>query len=109
MRGGFETDSERDAFEAPEECAARELEEEKQAMNEYGSTDSGASLGDILGDAIKAKASIAKAKEAKAPKEEKAPKEAKAPKEEKAEKPAKAPKKAKAEATTETAPIETAE
>ena len=88
---------------------ARELEEEKQAMNEYGSTDSGASLGDILGDAIKAKASIAKAKEAKAPKEEKAPKEAKAPKEEKAEKPAKAPKKAKAEATTETAPIETAE
>ena len=34
----------------------REVEEEKQAMAEFGSTDSGASLGDILGAAIKAKA-----------------------------------------------------
>jgi small subunit ribosomal protein S1 len=32
---------------------AREVEEEKQAMAEYGSSDSGASLGDILGAAIK--------------------------------------------------------
>ncbi|MCL2469345.1 MAG: 30S ribosomal protein S1 [Alphaproteobacteria bacterium] len=32
---------------------AREIEEEKQAMAEYGSSDSGASLGDILGAAIK--------------------------------------------------------
>jgi len=35
---------------------AREAEEEKKAMKEYGSTDSGASLGDILGAAIKEKA-----------------------------------------------------
>jgi len=34
----------------------REVEEEKQAMAEFGSTDSGASLGDILGAALKAKA-----------------------------------------------------
>jgi len=32
---------------------ARETDEEKQAMAEYGSSDSGASLGDILGAAIK--------------------------------------------------------
>ncbi len=32
---------------------AREVEEEKQAMAEFGSSDSGASLGDILGAAIK--------------------------------------------------------
>jgi small subunit ribosomal protein S1 len=32
---------------------AREVEEEKKAMEEYGSSDSGASLGDILGAAIK--------------------------------------------------------
>jgi small subunit ribosomal protein S1 len=31
---------------------AYEVEEEKQAMAEYGSSDSGASLGDILGAAI---------------------------------------------------------
>jgi small subunit ribosomal protein S1 len=36
---------------------AREVEEEKQAMAEYGSADSGASLGDILGAAIKRKQS----------------------------------------------------
>jgi len=34
---------------------AREVEEEKQAMAEYGSQDSGASLGDILGAAIRAR------------------------------------------------------
>ncbi|HEY7579631.1 MAG TPA: S1 RNA-binding domain-containing protein, partial [Acetobacteraceae bacterium] len=31
----------------------KEVEEEKQAMAEYGSSDSGASLGDILGAAIR--------------------------------------------------------
>lgn len=31
---------------------ARELDEEKQALSEYGSSDSGARLGDILGEAI---------------------------------------------------------
>lgn len=31
----------------------REVEEDKQAINEYGSSDSGASLGDILGAAIR--------------------------------------------------------
>ena len=34
---------------------AMELEEEKKAMKDYGSTDSGASLGDILGAALEAK------------------------------------------------------
>jgi small subunit ribosomal protein S1 len=33
---------------------AHEMAEEKQAMAEYGSSDSGASLGDILGAAIRA-------------------------------------------------------
>lgn len=39
---------------------AREIDEEKEALSEYGSTDSGASLGDILG------AAMTKAKEKKA-------------------------------------------
>jgi small subunit ribosomal protein S1 len=39
---------------------AREIDEEKQAMAEYGSSDSGASLGDILG------AAFTKAREEKA-------------------------------------------
>lgn len=34
---------------------AKELQEQKQALSEYGSTDSGASLGEILGKAIKKK------------------------------------------------------
>jgi small subunit ribosomal protein S1 len=34
---------------------AREVEEEKQAMADYGSADSGASLGDILGEALRKK------------------------------------------------------
>jgi small subunit ribosomal protein S1 len=34
---------------------AREVDEEKKAMAEYGSSDSGASLGDILGAAIRAR------------------------------------------------------
>ena len=46
---------------------AREVEEEKQAMADYGSSDSGASLGDILGAALSKaqKVSEAKAKKAK--------------------------------------------
>ena len=35
---------------------AKEIEEEKEAMAQYGSSDSGASLGDILGAAIREKA-----------------------------------------------------
>ncbi len=35
---------------------AREIDEEKEALSEYGSSDSGASLGDILGAAMKKKA-----------------------------------------------------
>ena len=34
---------------------AREIEEEKLAMAEFGSSDSGASLGDILGAALEKK------------------------------------------------------
>ena len=34
---------------------AKEVEEEKEAMAEYGSSDAGASLGDILGEALKSK------------------------------------------------------
>jgi len=34
---------------------AKEIEEEKQAMQDYGSSDSGASLGDILGAALQSK------------------------------------------------------
>ena len=34
---------------------ARQLHEEKDAVEQYGSSDSGASLGDILGEALKAK------------------------------------------------------
>lgn len=37
---------------------AREIDEDKQAMAEYGSSDSGASLGDILGAALKRKTSV---------------------------------------------------
>jgi small subunit ribosomal protein S1 len=75
---------------------AMQIAEEKQAVAQYGSSDSGASLGDILGAALK---EAAAAQPAKAEKPAKADKPAKA---EKAEKPAKAekaekPSKAKAE------------
>ncbi len=46
---------------------AREIEEDKQAMEEFGSTESGASLGDILG------AALSKEDQAKAEKEAKKP------------------------------------
>lgn len=53
---------------------AREIEEEKQALSEYGSSDSGASLGDILGAAMsKAKAKSAKADSSSEEPEKKAP------------------------------------
>jgi small subunit ribosomal protein S1 len=77
---------------------ALQIAEEKQAVAQYGSSDSGASLGDILGAALKEKAE-ASAKEVKAPtKTEKAPAKAekaadKPEKTEKAAKPAKAEKK----------------
>jgi small subunit ribosomal protein S1 len=51
---------------------ARELEEEKQVLTEYGSSDSGASLGDILGAAMnKAKAAAEDKTEEKKPSKKK--------------------------------------
>ena len=52
---------------------ARELDEDKQALEEFGSTESGASLGDILGAALSGTA----ASEAKAEEKPKAKKAAK--------------------------------
>ncbi len=49
---------------------ALQIAEEKQAVAQYGSSDSGASLGDILGAALKEKAE-ASSKEEKAPKKKK--------------------------------------
>ncbi|MDJ0895003.1 MAG: 30S ribosomal protein S1 [Alphaproteobacteria bacterium] len=43
---------------------AHEVEEEKRAMADYGSSDSGAALGDILGAALKAKAEAAESGDA---------------------------------------------
>ncbi|MBI2707024.1 MAG: 30S ribosomal protein S1 [Proteobacteria bacterium] len=87
---------------------ARETEEERQAMAEYGSTDSGASLGDILGAAleqVKEKKSAAaapkeapkKAVKKTEAKEKPAKKEAKAPSEEKPKKATKTAKKKETE------------
>jgi small subunit ribosomal protein S1 len=72
---------------------ALQIAEEKQAVAQYGSSDSGASLGDILGQALKE----AQSKAEKAPKAEKAEKAEKAAKTEKAEKAPKAEKADKAE------------
>ncbi len=59
---------------------ARETEEERQAMAEYGSADSGASLGDILGAALE---QVKEKKKEETPAEEKKPKASKkAPSEE---------------------------
>lgn len=44
---------------------AREVEEEKKALSEYGSTDSGASLGDILGEALRKKQEDSKKEESR--------------------------------------------
>ena len=62
---------------------AREVEEEKQAMAEFGSSDSGASLGEILGAAIRQARQKDDAKDAK--KEPKAPRAKKAKADEAAE------------------------
>ncbi|MBM3633437.1 MAG: 30S ribosomal protein S1 [Alphaproteobacteria bacterium] len=57
---------------------AREIDEEKQVMSEFGSSDSGASLGDILGAAMnKAKAKAKESSAEKPAKKEAAPKAAK--------------------------------
>ena len=50
---------------------AMELAEEKQAMKDYGSTDSGASLGDILGAALEAKSNDKNEEETKKKEDEK--------------------------------------
>ena len=55
---------------------ALQIAEEKQAVAQYGSSDAGASLGDILGAALKEKAGAAKP--ATEPKAEKEPKSKKA-------------------------------
>jgi small subunit ribosomal protein S1 len=60
---------------------AHEVAEEKQVMKEYGSSDSGASLGDILGAVINRKAKTDKTAEEEAPAE----KEVEAPPEVEAE------------------------
>ena len=51
---------------------ALQVAEEKQALKDYGSVDSGASLGDILGAAIEEKAKTETKSETSKPKEEKA-------------------------------------
>ena len=77
---------------------ALQIAEEKQAVAQYGSSDSGASLGDILGAALK-EAQTAKAE--KAPAKEKAAKEPKT-----AAKAAKAETAEPVEADAEAAPAE---
>src|SRR5688572_30369559 len=52
---------------------ALQISEEKQAVAQYGSSDSGASLGDILGQALKEAQSAKQGKEPKAPKKAEAP------------------------------------
>jgi small subunit ribosomal protein S1 len=100
---------------------ALQVAEEKQAVEQYGSTDSGASLGDILGEALKqkggseepaaeeAKAEEAEAKEAEAAPAKKAPAKKASAKKAPAKKASakKAPaKKAKAKAEAEEAAAE---
>ena len=79
---------------------AREMTEEKEAMASYGSSDSGASLGDILGAALAKRETPAKAKAKKA-KAEKADAEVETEAEAEAESPKKPAKKA---ATKKAAP-----
>jgi small subunit ribosomal protein S1 len=75
---------------------AMQIAEEKQAVAQYGSSDSGASLGDILGAALKEKAAAAAEAKPKA--------EAKAEAKPKAEAKAKAEAKPKAEAKAKAEP-----
>ena len=72
---------------------SREIDEEKQAMADYGSSDSGASLGDILGAAIRSKQEADDQPEPSEVEAEETPK--KTTKVAKDEKPTKATKKAK--------------
>jgi len=65
---------------------AREIDEDKQAMEEFGSTSAGASLGDILGAALAKKAKKATKKEAKETEAEEKPAKKKTTKKAKAEK-----------------------
>ncbi|MCP5370330.1 MAG: 30S ribosomal protein S1 [Hyphomicrobiales bacterium] len=83
---------------------AREIDEEKQAMAEYGSSDSGASLGDILGAALQEKREAVEEPEAK-----KAPAKKKAKKDDAADDAAEDAAEETAEAAAEDAPEETAE
>ena len=55
---------------------AMQIAEEKQAVAQYGSSDSGASLGDILGAALKEKAEAAKAKRPRSPPRKRKPRRA---------------------------------
>src|SRR3954463_15070370 len=82
---------------------ALQIAEEKQAVAQYGSSDSGASLGDILGQALKEAQSAKEEKATKATKAE--AKEPKAPKAEPKE-PKAAAKKEKAAATEAKADVE---
>jgi small subunit ribosomal protein S1 len=89
---------------------AREIEEEKVAMAAYGSSDSGASLGDILGAALKEKSeeqAAAEESEAEAEAAE-TPEEAAAEEAAADEAPEKAPEKAPEEAASEEAETEEA-
>jgi small subunit ribosomal protein S1 len=87
---------------------ALQISEEKQAVAQYGSSDSGASLGDILGAALKEKAEAA-AKPAKAAKAEKASTADDAATDEKPVKAAKEPKAAKAPKAAKESEVETAD
>src|SRR5688572_26554175 len=91
---------------------ALQISEEKQAVAQYGSSDSGASLGDILGAALKEKQAAATDKPVKDEKPAKAEKAEKAEKVEepdaKAEKAEAKAKKAKKAAKAEEAPAEEA-
>lgn len=67
---------------------AREVDEDKKAMDEFGSTESGASLGDILGAALKESTKDDKPKAEEKPKKKAAAKKKPAAKKKAAEKPA---------------------
>jgi small subunit ribosomal protein S1 len=102
------TSIERNSRQVVLSIKAREIEEEKEVMSEFGSSDSGASLGDILGAAMsKAKESAGAAKKTKAVPEKTAKttatKDAKASEEKEKEEPKKkaAPKTKKTEETAE--------
>ena len=83
---------------------AREMAEEKRAMAEYGSSDSGASLGDILGAALAKRDGSDDADDADAAKEAKSKSKARKAKSATKTKAAKAAKAAKPAEDTEAAP-----